>query len=150
MEGHEVTLSSTAVRQGGGSQIGGYLETLFEDVPTTATGRVVNKKEDSWLAGHRRQIADRVKDRRTELGLSQHDVARLIGVSDKAVQTWERHGEVPWERISQLAGELGVNPTYLATGNDPLQDRVELIVEMLQRLQPRDVREADLEEGSST
>ena len=53
--------------------------------------------EDGWLFA---QIADRVAERRKELGLSQADVADLVGTTQSAIARLESGGRPP--RIDTL------------------------------------------------
>lgn len=141
-----MSLVATAVDQGGVPARQDYPQGLQNPSTTTTNGRVVESTErDPFYANFRREISARVKARREELGLSQHDVALQLGVTDKAVQTFERQA-VPWERISQLAVVLGVSPRFLLTGDETVQERLARIERMLEDLQA--AREADQESGS--
>jgi phage repressor protein C with HTH and peptisase S24 domain len=61
-------------------------------------------------------LAELLRRRRQALGLSQPQLARLVGVSQQAIQKVEA-GETRRPRfIVELAGALGVDPTALAQG----------------------------------
>lgn len=67
-------------------------------------------------------IHQRIRDRRIELGLTQQELAELVGVTQSAVQLWEKEdrdgGTAPQrKRLDLLAAQLKVSPDYLATGN---------------------------------
>ncbi|MGZ8317564.1 MAG: XRE family transcriptional regulator [Telluria sp.] len=67
-------------------------------------------------------IHQRIRERRTELGLSQADLAALVGVSQSAVQLWEKEdrdgGTAPQrKRLDLLAGQLKVSAEWLLSGN---------------------------------
>jgi transcriptional regulator with XRE-family HTH domain len=53
--------------------------------------------EDGWFFA---QIADQVTQRRTELGLSQQQLAKLVGTTQSAIARLERGGRPP--RIDTL------------------------------------------------
>ncbi len=54
-------------------------------------------KPDGWLFA---QIAGRVSERRAELGLSQRELAQLVGTTQSAIARLERGGRPP--RIDTL------------------------------------------------
>jgi transcriptional regulator with XRE-family HTH domain len=142
-----VSLVATAADQGGVPE-GGYLDSLFRQSTATTNGRVVNKTDrDPFYANFRREISARARARREELGMSQHDVALKLGVTDRAIQGFERQA-VPWERISQLAVVLDVSPRFLLTGDETVQERLSRIERMLEDLQ--DARATDREAGSGS
>ncbi len=63
-------------------------------------------------------IHDRIREAREQAGVSQTELARLLGVTRSACSQWESdHGTAPRrERLEQLAGLLGVSFEWLATG----------------------------------
>jgi len=63
--------------------------------PLEVLERIV--KPDGYLFS---QIADRVSERRTELGLSQRELAQLVGTTQSAIARLERGGRPP--RIDTL------------------------------------------------
>ncbi len=60
-------------------------------------------------------IKDLLKSRRAELGLSQLDVAKYVGVSEATVSRWESGNiaNMKRDRIYKLANILQINPTML-------------------------------------
>lgn len=63
-------------------------------------------------------IHDRIREARDQAGISQTELARLLGVTRSACSQWESsHGTAPRrERLEQLAQLLGVSFEWLATG----------------------------------
>lgn len=63
----------------------------------------------------------RIRQARLTAGLSQSEVARLLGVSRSACNQWESgRGPAPRrERLAKLAQLLGVSYEWLATGAEP-------------------------------
>lgn len=62
---------------------------------------------------------------RTELGLTQLQLAESIGVSDKAVSKWERSLGCPdISLLAPLAAQLGVTPQTLLQGEIQESDTV--------------------------
>ncbi|HEY2355560.1 MAG TPA: helix-turn-helix transcriptional regulator [Gaiellaceae bacterium] len=66
----------------------GAVERVYEKIATRDTG---------WFFA---QIADRVAERRTEMGLSQRDLAERCGTTQSAIARLERGGRPP--RIDTL------------------------------------------------
>lgn len=63
-------------------------------------------------------IFNRIREAREQAGISQTELARLLGVTRSACSQWEsEQGTAPRrERLEQLAQLLGVNFEWLATG----------------------------------
>lgn len=63
-------------------------------------------------------IHDRIREAREQAGVSQTELARLLGVTRSACSQWESAtGTAPRrERLEQLAQLLGVSFEWLATG----------------------------------
>jgi transcriptional regulator with XRE-family HTH domain len=64
------------------------------------------------------RLARRIRKARRRAGLSQHQLAVLLGVGRSSVANWEGEGSIapPCERLLALASVLGVNFEWLATG----------------------------------
>lgn len=60
-------------------------------------------------------IGDRIKKRRTCLGLTLEDVAKTSGVSRQTIQRYESGviSNIPSDRIEKIAEALSVSPAYL-------------------------------------
>lgn len=64
-------------------------------------------------------IAERLKELRLESGLSQQALAKSIGVSQKAIDYWERKiNEPKASYIVALAAFFGVSTDYLLGNED--------------------------------
>lgn len=63
-------------------------------------------------------IQDRIREAREQAGISQTELARLLGVTRSACSQWEsQRGTAPRrERLEQLSSLLGVSFEWLATG----------------------------------
>ncbi|HLU61789.1 MAG TPA: helix-turn-helix domain-containing protein [Gammaproteobacteria bacterium] len=75
-------------------------------------------------------IADRIREAREQAGVSQTELARLLGVTRSACSQWESpQGTAPRrERLEQLATLLGVSFEWLATGRGSEQAPAEVQV----------------------
>jgi transcriptional regulator with XRE-family HTH domain len=74
------------------------------------------------LVAMTQDLAKRILDRRLELGLSQNDIARALGITNKAVSHWEtgRSQNIKLEHLVDLADVLRVDLRWLAVGKgDP-------------------------------
>jgi transcriptional regulator with XRE-family HTH domain len=69
--------------------------------------------------GTQMEIGTRVRAARRDRGLTQDELATLVGVSRSAVAQWEtgRAGQVTGN-LSRIAGVLEVNVEYLMFGDD--------------------------------
>ena len=64
-------------------------------------------------------FGNRILEKRTEKGLSQKELAALIGVSDKAVSKWETGESMPRiKSLEALAAVLGTTPEVLLGGKE--------------------------------
>ncbi len=62
-------------------------------------------------------IGDRIKDARKKAGISQAELARLVGRSQSAVAEWETGGTEPRRNIvEKIAAVLDVSPLWLEIG----------------------------------
>lgn len=65
-------------------------------------------------------FAENIKALRKERGLTQRELGAIVGVSDKAVSTWEQGIKVPrLSVINRLAAHFGVPFSQLAAENPP-------------------------------
>ncbi len=92
----------------------------------------------------RRAIAGRLRLARELAGLSQSQVARLLGLARPAISEIEAgRRRVAAEELSALAGIFGVDATWLAEGQGPgsarENDRVSLAARELAKLRPDDL-----------
>lgn len=69
-------------------------------------------------------IGKRIKRRREELGLTQEDLAKLIGYQERSaismVETGKR--DITWENVCKYAKALKCSPSYLMKWEDPIPD----------------------------
>lgn len=65
------------------------------------------------------ELAQRIRKKRKELGLTQAELGALVGVNPLAVVNWESGTNRPWETIVPLARALEVSIEYLLTGATP-------------------------------
>ena len=64
-------------------------------------------------------IGDRIKEMRISHGMTQLDLARVAGVSDKAVSTWEKGANTPrMGAIQKMADYFHVSKGYLIGEDD--------------------------------
>jgi len=99
-----------------------------------------------WYSEDAATFGDRLAGAREALGVSQHDLARHLGVKDKTVLAWEQDMAEPRaNKLQMMSGVLNVSMRWLLTGEgvglaEP--DTVEL---------PGDIKEllADMREVSS-
>lgn len=92
----------------------------------------------------RRAIAGRLKLARELAGLSQSQVARLLGLARPAISEIEAgRRRVAAEELSSLAGIYAVDTAWLSEGREPgspsVDDRVALAARELAKLRPEDL-----------
>jgi len=72
------------------------------------------------MKAHGINLAERLKSRRKELGLSQNSLAQSCGVSQPTIANWERGGHVPRHNaLTSIAASLDVDPIWLLSGSMP-------------------------------
>ena len=90
-------------------------------------------------------IGSRIVECRTELGISQYQLADVIGVTRGACGHWERGVAAPsMEKIGRLAHYFDVSVDWLATGRGPKRLQGEDVIrdgDYLPDLQQRLLRE---------
>lgn len=65
-------------------------------------------------------IGKRIKELRIEKGLSQIELGKIAGVTDKAVSTWEQDIKIPrMGAIEKIATYFGVTKSYIIDGELP-------------------------------
>lgn len=69
-------------------------------------------------------IGKRIRRRREELGLSQDDLAKMMGYSGRSsisvVELDKR--DITWENVCKYAKALKCTPSYLMSWEDPIPD----------------------------
>jgi transcriptional regulator with XRE-family HTH domain len=64
-------------------------------------------------------LGERIKARREELGLTQLQLARALGVTPQHVSIIEKNKRAPsLDSLAKLAQEMGVTTDYLITGKE--------------------------------
>lgn len=87
-------------------------------------------------------IGDRIKDARKKAGISQAELARLVGRSQSAVAEWETGGTEPRRNIvEKIATVLDVSPLWLEIGG---------VVEAGRSYEPVPTEDAGGQEGAQS
>ena len=80
-------------------------------------------------------IGDRIIDLRKQKGLSQGQVAEMIGVSRQAVSKWESGQNSPdTVKLIKLADVLDTDVEYLATGRNVPKTEQPIVVNMVKKV----------------
>src|SRR5512135_707081 len=79
----------------------------------------------------KRAFGDRLKEARKECGLTQEEIAGLLGIKQQRYQPWEggkagKQIEPPHDMLQQLSEILNKSVSWLLTGKEPqrLVDRI--------------------------
>lgn len=82
--------------------------------------------------------ADRIKIRRTELGLTQEDLAKKMGLSDRSSVTRIEHSgnNVSFKQVSRIAQHLNCTPAYLL-GMTDRPEQGDIIVSKPQQIEAK-------------
>ncbi|WP_192901453.1 helix-turn-helix domain-containing protein [Trabulsiella odontotermitis] len=65
------------------------------------------------------KMSDRIVARRTELGLTQRGLAKLVGLSSVSILKWENgQNEPSGKNLFALSGALKCSPTWLLFGDE--------------------------------
>ncbi len=89
-------------------------------------------------------LGERIRKARLHAGLSTWDLARVVGLTDKAVGAWERGGGVPSKHFPVIAVACGVTEEYIATGKLPMvrpeatDEEAVTLFGLIQELSPED------------
>jgi transcriptional regulator with XRE-family HTH domain len=83
-----------------------------------------------------RAFGERLRRLRLSHGLTQTQLAERAGVGKRSVEDYER-GHVPRKAVPALADALGVTPHFLMHGIDPLEVRVEAVINGLRAVEER-------------
>lgn len=68
-----------------------------------------------------KKLADRIAEAREAVGLNQSELARTLGVTPQAVQSWEADKSTPrGQRLEAIAKALSTTVDFLMTGKKPL------------------------------
>ncbi|MCL2548985.1 MAG: helix-turn-helix domain-containing protein [Symbiobacteriaceae bacterium] len=94
-------------------------------------------------------FGEKVRSRRLTLGITQSDLAKHLGVSERTIYSYEHHGTAPRrDLLRHLAQVLEVSVAYLVDDNvnDPQQgmDQDLFLAATRQEFGVRGVREAEL------
>lgn len=76
-----------------------------------------------------REICARIVRARELAGLTQPELANLIGVTERTVRNYES-GRVPWGLLNKIADVTGTTRTWLVDGPSQL-DRIEAKIDQL-------------------
>jgi transcriptional regulator with XRE-family HTH domain len=78
--------------------------------------------------GRARQIGRRIIQARQELGgVTQEELAELVGVSVRSMQAYESGEVIPYRKLRQLAEALGRTPAWLLHGEDAPENHLQAI-----------------------
>lgn len=76
-------------------------------------------------------ISDRLIEARNLRGLTQDELANLVGVNVRTISAWEKGENFPQDRhLQNLANILRVSITWLRTGLGPMQSREDDTMQM--------------------
>ena len=79
----------------------------------------LKSKKEGWLALNRKQLGSRIAEKRTGAGLTQKDLAKLIGVTPGAITQYENDQSTPaLERLDAMAEHLQCTLDYLVYGTN--------------------------------
>ena len=61
-------------------------------------------------------INERLKTVRTHLGLKQSELAKLLNITTRTLQNYEKNADIPASVINKLITLFNINPNWLLTG----------------------------------
>lgn len=74
-------------------------------------------------------IADRIQSLRKTKGISQEQLADVVGVSRQAVSKWESEQTIPdLDKIVTMSEYFGVTTDYLLKGIEPIKEEKDLLL----------------------
>lgn len=79
---------------------------------------------------YKKAVCGRIKRARRRAGLTQQEMADVLGVKLRTYQNYECD-RIPWDHLDAIAGELGVTKDWIITGSEvnerPLREKLDLI-----------------------
>lgn len=79
---------------------------------------------------YKRAVCERIRRARVKAGLTQEQMAVLLGVQHRTYQNYE-YDRIPWEKLDTIAAETGVEKDWIVTGSagetGPLREKLDLI-----------------------
>lgn len=90
-----------------------------------------------------KEVGERIKRARLEAdGMTQRELAELVGVTERSVAEWERGGLIPYRYMHRLEEILERPAAWILYGENHdvsatkrLEEKLDLIIELLQELQ---------------
>ena len=80
-------------------------------------------------------IGERIVQLRNDKGVSQGQLAQILGVSRQAISKWENDQSSPDTlHLIQLADVLDTEVEYLATGRKPVYEEAPIVVNMVRKV----------------
>ena len=80
-------------------------------------------------------IGDRIVQLRNDKGVSQGQLAQILGVSRQAISKWENDQSSPDTlHLIKLADVLDTEVEYLATGRKPVYEEAPIVVNMVHKV----------------
>jgi transcriptional regulator with XRE-family HTH domain len=83
---------------------------------------------------HPQLISDRIRQAREEAGLTQQELADLLGFHKRTIENYE-HGRVPWRELSRLARTLDKSVEWFLRGDDVSHVRAEDVAARLDQVE---------------
>lgn len=89
---------------------------------------ILSKKGDETMNDQVRQIAARIRELREILEITQEDAAKNLGISlEEYIRYESAEADIPIGVLYGIAGEFGVDPTVLMTGDTPRMDEYTIV-----------------------
>lgn len=80
----------------------------------------------AWMNPTNREVGQRIKTARQAKGLSRRHVESVLGLRDRAIETYEQGARtIPEEQLVALANLLDVHPAVLRYGEESLRGPAE-------------------------
>lgn len=85
-------------------------------------------------------LGSRIREARVEAGLTQEELAELIGVGTRQMQYYESGDSNPYRTLRRIAEATGKSIGWFMHGDAPIQLGVEELAERLEKLEASQVR----------
>lgn len=92
------------------------------------------------------EIGGRIAQARLEAGrMTQEQLADLLGVTTRTVQTWEAGGSIPWKHLQRIEQIFGRSVSWFLRGEDESEDdrlsrleqQMDLVIQMTEQVLAR-------------
>lgn len=90
---------------------------------------------NDYMTKERRSYGERIREARRAARLSQSELARALGISDRTISSYEKGRNMPpVEKLQKIADETNYSLQFFVGENDPMVQVRRMLIEMNDQL----------------